>query len=97
MVHGLLDRGYWYGRPFWYKGYAKEAGGQVTAFAFESLGALAIASGFYVANPASGRVLEKLGFRFTGTTIVHCVSRASEVVCNRVLLTREEFERKKAS
>jgi RimJ/RimL family protein N-acetyltransferase len=97
MVHGLLDLGYWLGRPFWGRGYATEAAGRVTAFAFDTLGVLAVTSGFYADNPASGHVLGKLGFRFTGTATVHCRSRNSEVVCNRVLLTREEYEREKVS
>ena len=55
--------GYWYGRPFWGQGIASEALGGFLSEA-RQLGALAAAH--FVDNPASGRVLEKNGFAYTG-------------------------------
>ena len=89
--------GYWYGRPYWGQGYATEAARPMLRFAFEDLGAEAVTSGFFVDNPASGHVLEKLGFTLVGQEPRHCVSRNCEVVSNRVLLTKEQFARKKAA
>jgi ribosomal-protein-alanine N-acetyltransferase len=89
--------GYWYGRSYWGQGYATEAARPVLRFAFEDVGVSALAAGWYFDNPASGRVLEKLGFRATGIARVNCVSRGCEVVSNRVQLTRDQFARKKAA
>ena len=55
--------GYWIGRPFWGEGFASEALEGFVAEA-ETLGALE--AGHFVDNPASGRVLEKAGFAYTG-------------------------------
>jgi RimJ/RimL family protein N-acetyltransferase len=88
---GSRELGYWYGRPFWGRGYATEAAQVVVEHAFDALGAAALTSGFYVDNPASGRVLEKLGFKQTGTAQRNCLSRGCIVIANEVLLTREAF------
>jgi RimJ/RimL family protein N-acetyltransferase len=61
-----LDLGYWIARPHWNRGYATEAGEAVVRIARESLRVPRLAAGHFLDNPASGRVLEKLGFRPTG-------------------------------
>ena len=88
---GSRELGYWYGRPFWGQGYATEAAQAVVEHAFDVLGATALTSGFYVDNPASGRVLEKLGFKQTGTAERNCLSRGCTVIATEMLLTREAF------
>ena len=94
---GIWEFGYWYGRPYWRQGYATEAARAVMRFAFEELDAMLLTAGWFVDNPASGRVLEKLGFVSSGTMQRHCISRNAEVASNRMLLTRDEFARKKAA
>ena len=59
-----VELGYWFGRDHWGKGYATEAGRAVLRLA-RTLGHRRISAKHYV-NPASGRVLRKLGFRPTG-------------------------------
>ena len=86
------ELGYWYGKPFWGRGYATEAAEAVVRHAFDVLGASVLTAGYYVDNPASGRVLKKLGFEKTGTAIRNCRSRGCTVMANEVLLTREAFE-----
>ena len=93
----VWEFGYWYGKSYWRQGYATEAAHAVMRFAFDDLGAVLLTAGWFVDNPASGRVLEKLGFVGTGTMQRHCVSRGAEVTSNRMLLTRDEFARKKAA
>ncbi len=63
--NGAFEIGYWFGRPFWGKGFATEALRSFTAQA-RALGELQ--AGHFVDNPASGRVLEKGGFAYTGET-----------------------------
>ena len=60
---GAFEVGYWYGRPYWGRGLATEALGAFLAEA-RSLGDLH--AGHFTDNPASGRVLEKSGFAYTG-------------------------------
>jgi RimJ/RimL family protein N-acetyltransferase len=63
---GKTEFGYWIARPHWGKGYATEAGRAALAAARDSLRLSTIHAGHFLDNPASGRVLEKLGFRPTG-------------------------------
>jgi RimJ/RimL family protein N-acetyltransferase len=62
---GGAEIGYWLARPFWGRGYATEAAGGVIEIA-RLLGHRTLAAGHFVDNPASGRVLRKLGFSPTG-------------------------------
>jgi RimJ/RimL family protein N-acetyltransferase len=57
---------YWIARPCWGLGFATEAGRAVIGMAHEGLRLESLCSGHFPDNPASGRVLEKLGFRPTG-------------------------------
>lgn len=59
--------GYWIGKPWWGRGLATELGEALVAFGASDYGADRIIAGHYDDNPASGRVLEKLGFAYTGT------------------------------
>ncbi|SDL63152.1 Protein N-acetyltransferase, RimJ/RimL family [Maricaulis salignorans] len=58
--------GYWIAKPFWGRGLATEAGQALIDYARTELAAETVTAGHYDDNPASGRVLEKLGFRYTG-------------------------------
>jgi RimJ/RimL family protein N-acetyltransferase len=62
---GAFDVGYWYGRPYWGRGIASEA---LRAFLSEATKLGELLAGHFVDNPASGRVLEKGGFAYTGET-----------------------------
>jgi RimJ/RimL family protein N-acetyltransferase len=62
---GEPELGYWIARPFWGQGYATEAGAGVLEIA-RLLGHRRVNAGHFVDNPASGRVLRKLGFVPTG-------------------------------
>jgi len=57
------ELGYWLGRPWWGRGYATEAAGAVVAWAFDALDVARVYAHCMVRNPASRRVLEKLGMR----------------------------------
>jgi [ribosomal protein S5]-alanine N-acetyltransferase len=59
--------GYWFGRPFWGRGYASEAAQAVMDWAKRELGADRMVAGHFADNPASGQVLRKLGFEYTHT------------------------------
>jgi len=63
---GNVELGYWIAKRHWNCGYATEAGEAVVRMARESFRVARLAAGHFVDNPASGRVLEKLGFRPTG-------------------------------
>jgi RimJ/RimL family protein N-acetyltransferase len=60
------ELGYWLGRPFWSRGYASEAVSAAIAFAERDWRKKLVVAGHFADNPASGRVLEKAGFLYTG-------------------------------
>lgn len=62
---GRPEIGYWIARPHWGKGYATEAARGVIEIA-RMLGHERLVAGHFSDNPASGKVLRKLGFRQTG-------------------------------
>jgi RimJ/RimL family protein N-acetyltransferase len=62
---GAVELGYWFARDYWGRGYATEAARAVLSLA-RTLGHGKLVAGHFVDNPASGRVLRKVGFRPTG-------------------------------
>ncbi|MFT6661100.1 MAG: RimJ/RimL family protein N-acetyltransferase [Maricaulis maris] len=61
--------GYWIGKPWWGRGLATEMGCGLIGHARDTLGTRRVIAGYYTDNPASGRVLEKLGFAHEGSGI----------------------------
>ncbi len=55
------ELGYWLGRPHWGRGYASEGAAAVLAFAFNEFGLERVYAHCMVRNPASARVLARLG------------------------------------
>lgn len=60
------EAGYWIGRDFWGRGFATEALEGALVWASKRWKKRALVSGHFSDNPASGRVLEKAGFLYTG-------------------------------
>lgn len=64
--HARGEIGYWIGAPMWGRGYATEGARAVVAYGFTALGLNRIQARHFLRNPASGRVLQKLGMRLEG-------------------------------
>lgn len=62
-----LEIGYWIGKPYWGQGLSTEAAKAIIQEAKDRLGVQALMAGVFADNPASLRVLEKLGFKTTGS------------------------------
>ena len=76
---GEAELGYWIAREYWGQGYATEAARAVLRIA-RTLGHKRLTAGHFADNPASGRVLRKLGFVPTGRiTQRHSCARGSLV------------------
>ena len=58
--------GYWIGRDYWGRGFATEALDGALVWASRAWKRRALVAGHFADNPASGRVLEKAGFLYTG-------------------------------
>jgi RimJ/RimL family protein N-acetyltransferase len=64
---GAVELGYWIARPFWGRGIATEAATALIEIA-RTIGFTRLEGSHFLDNPASGRVLEKLGFEPLGIT-----------------------------
>lgn len=58
------DLGYWLGSNYWNKGYVTEASKKMLDYGFNELEVNAVIANHMVRNPASGKVLQKLGMQF---------------------------------
>ena len=92
ITNEMFELGYWVAMAARGNGVATEAAAAVAHFAFTRLGAGAVAAGHFTDNPASGRVLEKAGFRYTGETRKQfSLGRGGESDSLRMTLAREDF------
>ncbi len=62
--------GYWIGKPYWGRGICTEALKLVIDYCFNVKGFKSLWGDFFPQNPASGRVMEKCGFKDTGRETV---------------------------
>ena len=60
------ELGYWIGKPYWGKGYCTEAAKAVLQYGFEVIGLHRIQATHFSHNPASGRVMQKIGMSYEG-------------------------------
>jgi RimJ/RimL family protein N-acetyltransferase len=63
--------GYWIGVPYWGRGFATEAAAAVLRHGFANFPVNRIYAMHFGRNPASGRVLQKIGMRHEGTLRQH--------------------------
>lgn len=91
---GSVEIGYWIARPFWGLGYATEACTALVEIA-RVLGLPSLEGSHFIDNPASARVLDKLGFRSLGVLAPRmCCARGEEVPARlmRLELRADRFE-----
>lgn len=69
--HRRAELGYWIGKPYWGRGYATEAARAVLRYGFETLGLNRIHATHFTRNPASGRVMQKIGMTHEGRLRQH--------------------------
>jgi len=67
------ELGYWIGKPYWGRGYATEAAKELLRYGFEECGLNRIYATHMTRNPASGRVMEKIGMEQEGKLKEHAL------------------------
>ena len=81
---GLFSLGYWYAPHYWGSGFATEAGTALIAYTLHNRRISGLISSYFVDNPASGRVLNKLGFMPAGRITQFCMGRGEHVPTREV-------------
>ena len=69
--HERGEMGYWIGTAYWGNGYCTEAAKSVLTYGFDVLGLHKIHAKYMDTNPASGRVLAKIGMSHEGLRREH--------------------------
>lgn len=72
-AHARGELGYWIGKPHWGRGYVTEATAAVIRYGFETIRLNRIEAHHLSCNPASGRVMRKLGMWHEGVMRDHVI------------------------
>lgn len=91
LPHERAELGYWVGRPWWGRGYATEAARAVVRWGFHHLDLHRIHASHFPRNPASGRVLRKLGMRHEGCFREHVIKWGERLDLELFGMLREEL------
>jgi RimJ/RimL family protein N-acetyltransferase len=90
--HQHAELGYWLGEAYWGKGYATEAAREVLRYGFEDLGLHRVFATHFGHNPASGRILKKLGMHHEGCQREHLLKWGEFVDSEMYGILRREWE-----
>jgi len=88
---GEAEIGYWIGKPWWGVGYASEAASVLIRYAFRERKLSRLTCCHYFDNPASARVIQKLGFEKKGECRAWCEARRVDVPAITYELKRPRF------
>lgn len=69
--HDRAELGYWIGVDYWSRGFGTEAARAVLSFGFQALELNRIYATHFQSNPASGRIMEKIGMTYEGVMRQH--------------------------
>jgi RimJ/RimL family protein N-acetyltransferase len=93
-----IELGYWLTPHAWGRGYATEAARAMVDAARYTLGHRRLVAGHFTDNPASARVLRKLGFRPTGRIEQReCRARGGTVACATYALELDDMPARMAA
>jgi RimJ/RimL family protein N-acetyltransferase len=84
---GAVEMGYWISRSFWGRGFASEACTALIEIA-RTLGLSRLEASHFIDNPASARVLDKLGFESVGIIAPRMSCARGEEVPARLMRLR---------
>lgn len=83
---GGIEVGYWIGKPWWGRGFASEALVGAMTWAARDWRKRMVVAGHFSDNPASGRVLCRAGFLYTGRVELRRSRSRGEPVPTRMMV-----------
>ncbi len=87
-AHGSAEIGYWIGKPWWGRGFATEAAGALVRHCFTAGGFKTLTCCHFADNPASARVIQKLGFTAAGECVTWSDARQGAFPARTYTLSR---------
>ncbi|HMU30206.1 MAG TPA: GNAT family N-acetyltransferase [Nitrospira sp.] len=91
LVHEQGRLTYWLGRDYWNQGYGTEAVTALVEYGFNSLSLHRIYAPHFHTNPASGRVLQKVGMTYEGRLREHYLRFGQRIDVELYGMIRNEF------
>lgn len=88
------ELGYWIGKPFWNKGICTEASISLIDYAFKNHDFHKIIANHILRNPASGKVMKKIGMTLEGTFKEHVKKWDKMEDLNSYGILKSEWENK---
>lgn len=82
----VWEIGYWLGKPWWGQGLVTEAAQGLLEWGRRECGIESFVAGHFSDNPASGRVLKKLGFQAVGEKLMLGEARGTRALATRYVL-----------
>jgi RimJ/RimL family protein N-acetyltransferase len=70
-AHAHAELGYFFAPAHWNKGFGSEASAEMLRFAFHDLRLHRVFAVYLAGNPASGRIMQKIGMRYEGCRRQH--------------------------
>ena len=93
--HEKAEIGYWIGKKFWNNGYCTEAAKRVVQYCFEELRLNRVYALHFLTNPASGKVMKKIGMKKEGVLRKN-IKKWEEFVDTPIYsILRKEYEQRK--
>jgi RimJ/RimL family protein N-acetyltransferase len=90
--HKRAELGYWIGVPYWGQGYATEAARAVVKYGFEKVQLNRIFAEHFKHNPASGKVLQKIGMKYEGCMRQNVLKWGNFVDVEVYSILKQEFD-----
>ncbi len=87
------EMGYWIGKPYWNRRYATEAASAVLKYDFETLNLNRIFASHFENNPASGRVMQKIGMKREGILRKHILKWGEYLDLEQYGMLKREYLR----
>lgn len=91
------ELGYWLSERVWGKGFGTEAAAAIVDHAFGVNGHAKLVACFHNDNPASGRILSRLGFKAAGACSNFSKAQRREVAVTNMQMLRSDWVTKKAA
>lgn len=89
----LAEMGYWIAKPYWNQGYCTEAARALLKYAFENLQLNRVQARHMTKNPASGRVMQKIGMQYEGRLRQQLLRWGAFEDADIYAILRQDFER----
>jgi [ribosomal protein S5]-alanine N-acetyltransferase len=91
------ELGYWLSEKIWGQGFGTEAAKAMVKHAFTISGHPKLVACYHDENPASGRILSKLGFERTGACSHYSKAQKRDVPVTTMELLRSRWQKQKAA